>query len=114
MATTRKHIAAAPERVVAVLAEPGNYADWVVGSDTIRDADPPRRLVLHARPLGTAVVTIELEPREGGTEVTMTETAGDPLSRLGINRLTDPLVHTRNVKSLQRLKRFAETGVVKA
>src|SRR5450755_2883734 len=41
MATTRKHIAAAPERVFAVLTEPGNYADWVVGSDTIRDADPP-------------------------------------------------------------------------
>jgi len=40
MATTREHIAAAPERVFAVLAEPGNYADWVVGSDTIRDADP--------------------------------------------------------------------------
>jgi len=44
----------------------------------------------------------------------MTETAGDPLSRLGINRLTDPLVHARNVKSLQRLRRIAETGVVKA
>ena len=147
MATTREHIAAAPERVFAVLAEPGNYADWVVGSDTIRDADPhwpavgsrfyhrvgtgplkvsdhtevidadpPRRLVLHARarPLGTAVVTLELEPREGGTEVTMTETAGDPLSRLGINRLTDPLMHARNMKSLQRLRRIAETGVVKA
>lgn len=147
MATTRQHIAAAPERVFAVLAEPRNYADWVVGSDTIRDADhhwpavgsrfyhrvgtgplkvsdhtevmdadPPRRLVLHARarPLGTAIVTLVLEPRDGGTAVTMTETAGDPLSRLGINRLTDPLVHARNVKSLRRLKRIAETGVVKA
>ena len=147
MATTRQHIAAAPERVFAVLAEPRNYADWVVGSDTIRDADhhwpavgsrfyhrvgtgplkvsdhtevmdadPPRRLVLHARarPLGTAIVTLVLEPRDGGTAVTMTETDGDPLSRLGINRLTDPLVHARNVKSLQRLKRIAETGVVKA
>lgn len=46
--------------------------------------------------------------------MTMTETAGDPLSRLAINRLTDPLVHARNVKSLRRLKRIAETGVVKA
>ncbi len=147
MATNREHIATTPERVFAVLSEPGNYADWVVGSDSIRDADPhwpavgsrfyhrvgtgplkvsdhtevidadpPRRLVLHARarPLGTAVVTLELEPRDGGTEVTMTETAGDPLSRLAINRLTDPLVHARNVKSLQRLRRIAETGAVKA
>jgi hypothetical protein len=72
--------------------------------------------VLHARarPVGTALVTLELETRAGGTAVTMTETAGDPLSRLAINRLTDPLVHARNVKSLRRLKRIAETGVVKA
>ena len=28
-----------PERVWAVLADPGSYAYWVVGSDTIRDAD---------------------------------------------------------------------------
>jgi uncharacterized protein YndB with AHSA1/START domain len=29
-----------PERVWAVLADPQSYAYWVVGSDTIRDADP--------------------------------------------------------------------------
>jgi uncharacterized protein YndB with AHSA1/START domain len=29
-----------PERVWAVLADPQSYADWVVGSDTIRDVDP--------------------------------------------------------------------------
>jgi len=28
-----------PERVFAVLSDPFTYADWVVGSDTIRDAD---------------------------------------------------------------------------
>jgi uncharacterized protein YndB with AHSA1/START domain len=28
-----------PERVFGVLADPFGYADWVVGSDTIRDAD---------------------------------------------------------------------------
>jgi len=29
-----------PERVWAVLADPQAYGHWVVGSDTIRDADP--------------------------------------------------------------------------
>jgi uncharacterized protein YndB with AHSA1/START domain len=129
-----------------VLADPAGYADWVVGSDTIRDADPNwpavgsrfhhrvgvgpfkvndhtevvdvvpnERLVLHARarPVGTALVTLILKRRGDGTYVTMRETAGDPLSRLGINPLTDWLVHLRNVESLRRLKRIAETGVLK-
>lgn len=146
MATTHNQIDAPPERVFAVLADPKSYADWVVGSDAIRDADPnwpavgsrfhhrvgvgplkvndhtevvdvepPRRIVLHARarPAGTALVTLRLEPRDGGTYVTMRETAGDALSHLAINPLTDRLVHMRNVESLRRLKRIAETGVVK-
>ena len=40
MATTRTQIAASPDEVFAVLANPENYGDWVVGSDAIRDADP--------------------------------------------------------------------------
>lgn len=136
-----------PERVFSVLADAQGYADWVVGSDAIRDADahwpavgsrfhhrvgagplkvddhtevvesdPPRKLVLHARarPLGTALVSLSLEPRGAGTEVTMSETAGDVLSHLGINPLTDWLVDLRNRESLRRLKRIAETGVAKS
>ncbi len=146
MATTHLQMNVPPERVFAVLAEPEAYADWVVGSDTIRDADShwpavgsrfhhrvgagplkvddhtevidldsPHKLVLHARarPLGTARVTMLTEPVGGGTYVTMCEEAGDALSRLAINPLTDWLVHLRNRKSLRRLKRIAETGVVK-
>jgi uncharacterized protein YndB with AHSA1/START domain len=137
---------ASPERVFDVLRDPRAYGDWVVGSDTIRDADPhwpgpgsrfhhrvgigpfklndhtevveidpPRRLVLHARarPLGTALVTMLLEAQPGGTRVTMRETAGDLLSRLGINPLTDWIVHLRNRESLRRLARIAETGALK-
>ena len=147
MATSHLHINAPPERVFGVLATPPTYADWVVGSETIRDADPnwpqkgsrlhhrvgvgpfkvndhtevidvdpPHRLVLHARarPVGTALVTLLLEPRDGGTFVTMIEEAGDPLSRLSINRFTDWLVRKRNDVSLRRLERIAETGVVTA
>lgn len=143
MATTHAQIAATPDQVFSALANPENYGDWVVGSDTIRDADPdwpkvgsrfhhrvgfgpfkvrdhtevlavdsPRRLVMHARarPLGTAKVTMLLAECDGGTHVTMVEVAGDRLSRLALNRLTDPLIHLRNVESLRRLKRIVETG----
>ena len=77
------------------------------------DVDPPRRLILHARarPVGTALVALALEPRDGGTYVTMIETGGDPLSRLSINPLTEPLVKRRNDVALCRLERIARTGV---
>jgi uncharacterized protein YndB with AHSA1/START domain len=147
VATTRTLIEATPDRVFDVLADAGSYADWVVGSSVIRDADEswpavgsrfhhkvgvwplrvkdntkviavdrPRRLKIHARarPLGTACVELVLEPQAEGTQVTMHETAGDALSRLAINPLTEWLIHLRNVESLRRLKRIAETGVVKA
>jgi uncharacterized protein YndB with AHSA1/START domain len=141
VATTRVQIAASPAEVFAVLGDPDAYGHWVVGSDTIRDADlswpevgsrfhhrvgfgllklndhtevieadPPNRLVLRARtrPVATAQITLLLTARGHGTEVTMIETAGDPLSRLFLNVFTDPLVHLRNVESLRRLRRIAE------
>jgi uncharacterized protein YndB with AHSA1/START domain len=143
MATTRTHISASPDEVFAVLSNPEHYGDWVVGSDTVRDADPdwpavgsrfyhrvgfgplkindhtevleveaPRCLIMHARarPVGTAKVTMLLAERDDGTAVTMIEVAGDSLSRLALNRLTDPLIHLRNVEALRRLKRIVETG----
>lgn len=146
MATTEAQFSVPPDRVFAVLSDPESYADWVVGSHSVRDADPTwpevgarfyhrvgagpltvsdhtevlavdpsYRLVLRARarPLGTAKVEIVLDPRAGGTHVTMTEVAGDPLSRLALNRLTDLLVHRRNVESLRRLRRISETGILK-
>jgi hypothetical protein len=64
--------------------------------------------------MGTAKVSMKLEPAEGGTCVTMEETAGDPLSRLAINPLTDWLVHLRNKEALRRLARIAEGGTVAA
>jgi uncharacterized protein YndB with AHSA1/START domain len=147
VATTRTVISATPERVFEVLSDPETYADWVVGSSEIRDADPgwpavgsrfhhsvgvwplrvkdntkviavdrPFRLKMHARarPLGTACVEMVLAGEGTGTQVTMHETAGDTLSLVAINPLTEWLVHLRNVEALRRLKRIAETGVVKA
>ena len=76
----------------------------------VLEHEPPSRLVLRAktRPFGTARVDLGLVAEGPGTRVSMTEIAGDAPSRVLLNRLSDPLVHARNVRSLQRLKRLAE------
>ena len=40
MATNERFMMAPPEAVWAVLADPGGYAYWVVGSKLVRDAEP--------------------------------------------------------------------------
>ena len=40
MARNQRLMPVSPERVFSVLADPESYGHWVVGSDTIRDADP--------------------------------------------------------------------------
>lgn len=73
-------------------------------------SNPPYRLELQAkaRPLGTARVTMLLEPRGAGTNVTMIEDPGDLLTKVVFNPLTHVLVRGRNVESLRRLKALAE------
>jgi uncharacterized protein YndB with AHSA1/START domain len=77
----------------------------------VLDVAPPYLIELKAkaRPFGTARVRLVLTPRgPGTTDVTMIEEAGDALSRVVFNPLTDVLVRARNTKSLQRLKRLSE------
>jgi uncharacterized protein YndB with AHSA1/START domain len=76
----------------------------------VLEHEPPSKLVLRAktRPFGTARVELRLAAEGAGTRVRMTEVAGDAPSRIVFNRLSDPLVHARNVRSLQRLRRIAE------
>jgi len=141
VARNQRRIPVSPERVFAVLSDPDTYGHWVVGSDTIRDADegwpavgtrlhhrvgfgflkvndhtevlamePDRLIELHAkaRPLGTARVRITLERGDGdGTLVTMEESAGDRLTRLLLNPVTEFLLRRRNEISLRRLERLA-------
>jgi hypothetical protein len=66
------------------------------------------KLLVKARPLSRAYVTLRLRTRAGGTRVTMDEHAADGRSRLLFNPLTDPLVRLRNRTSLRRLKALAE------
>ena len=76
----------------------------------VLEVDQPRKLILKAkaRPLGTAIVDLTLEPEGTGTRVTMREDPGDTLSAFVFNPLTHLLVRGRNVESLERLKRLAE------
>ncbi len=77
---------------------------------TVIAARPPYRIELKAkaRPLGTARVTMLMQPRGTGTNVTMLEDPGDVVTKLVFNPLTHLLVRGRNVESLRRLKELAE------
>ena len=79
-------------------------------STSILEIDPPRRLLLRARarPTGIAHVSLDLEARDGGTHVSISEWPVEGLAARLHNPLQDKLVQIRNVESLRRLKRLAE------
>jgi uncharacterized protein YndB with AHSA1/START domain len=101
--------------------EPGAKFHHAVGFGplTIRDhtesvaSEPPNRLVLkaRARPAGTALVTVIVDPERDGSRVTLIEDPGDPFTKLIFNPLTHLLVRGRNTASLERLKDLAERPV---
>ena len=86
-----------------------------VGPFTVDDhtcslqARAPRLLRLRAkgRPLGTARVTLELTPKDGGTLVRMTETPDGPAAVLSYNPLVHLFTKARNAESLMRLEELA-------
>ena len=90
---------------------------------SVRACDRPGRLELlvRARPLTQAVVTLHLREDAGGTRIEMDEHPADRRSKLlFFNRLTEPLLRLRNAESLRRLKALAEgaepipTGILPA
>ena len=97
---------------------PGTTFDHAVGvgpltlpdATTVLAAERPHRLemLVRARPLTVAVVTLRLRAEAGGTRVEMDERPADLRSRLFMNPLTDPLFRLRNHESLRRLKALAE------
>ncbi len=76
----------------------------------VLEVDQPRKLILKAkaRPLGTAIVDMTMEPEDGGTRVTMREDPGDKVTAFVFNPLVHLLTRGRNAESLRRLKRLAE------
>ena len=141
MATNERFMAVPPQAVWDVLADPGGYGYWVVGSKLIRDADagagprparasttrsasgplklsdhtvaleaePPRRFKLRAkgRPVGTATVTLEMTPRDGGTLVRITENPDGVFALMTLNPAVHVLTKLRNAESLMRLEELA-------
>ena len=140
MATNERFMAVPPQAVWDVLADPGGYGYWVVGSKVIRDAepewpapgskfhhtigvgrltlsdhtvaleaDPPRLLKLRAkgRPAGTATVTMELQPRAGGTLVRMSENPDGVYAPMALNPVVHIATKLRNAESLMRLEELA-------
>jgi uncharacterized protein YndB with AHSA1/START domain len=73
------------------------------------EADPPRMLKLRAkgRPVGTATVTMELEPRDGGTLVRISERPDGVYSPMALNPVVHLTTKLRNAESLMRLEELA-------
>jgi hypothetical protein len=73
------------------------------------EAEPPRLLRMRAkgRPLGTARITMQMTPRDGGTLVRMTETPEGPTAILALNPVVHLLTKARNSESLMRLEELA-------
>ncbi len=101
----------------ATWPSPGSKIHHTVGLGPIEisdhteslEADEPRRLQLRAkgRPLGTAKVTLEMAPKDGGTIVRITENPDGvfrPLAFLPPLQLFSAL---RNAESLMRLEELA-------
>ena len=65
------------------------------------------RIRAKARPLGTATVTMEMSPRDGGTVVRMTESADGPGWLLDLNPVFWLFTKARNAESLMRLEELA-------
>jgi uncharacterized protein YndB with AHSA1/START domain len=85
---------APPERVWQVLADPYSYGDWVVGSDTIRGADPEwpaKGSKLHHR-VGVGPIKVD-----DNTEVLESE----PPRRLVLQARARPLGTARVVLELE-------------
>ncbi|MFT4212284.1 MAG: SRPBCC family protein [Microbacterium sp.] len=79
---------------------------------TVREYDPPRRVVLRAkgRPLGEAQVTIDVRPRGEGCVVRLQEHAVAGPGALIPAALLDLPLHRRNAETLRRLAYLAEGG----
>lgn len=71
---------------------------------------PPQRLelVVKARPLPDASITIDLESTEDGTRLTLEERPASSALTLAMWPLGHLLIRLRNRESLRRLKRLAE------
>ena len=73
------------------------------------EADPPHRLKIRAkgRPIGTASVTLEMRPKDGGTVVEIKENPDGPYRPLAFFPPMQLFTVVRNAESLMRLEELA-------
>jgi uncharacterized protein YndB with AHSA1/START domain len=140
MANNTIHVDAPPQSVYDVLCDPRQYANWVVGASTTRgfegawpepgsllhhtqmlvirdttqvlEVEPLRRLVLEARarPVVVSRVELSLHAESDGTRVVLEEYATGGLLAPLPRRLSDAVLHLRNMVCVRRLKCLAEIG----
>jgi uncharacterized protein YndB with AHSA1/START domain len=101
----------------ATWPQPGSRFHHTVGAGPLSVRDHTESLEAHrpallrlrakARPLGTAQVTMEMTPQDGGTRVRMTENPDGLTSWLTLNPLLHLLTRGRNAESLMRLEELA-------
>ncbi len=87
------------------------YGPLTLGDDTVCERSERPNLIelrARARPLGTAIVRLDLRPEDRGTRVRMREDPGDALSAFVFTPLMHLLVRRRNSESLRRLAALAE------
>jgi hypothetical protein len=75
-------------------------------------ASPPRSIALlaHARPFGVAAVTVGVRPAPGErSRLAIREEPAPGSGAWWIKRLADPAMFVRNIVSLRRLKKLAES-----
>jgi uncharacterized protein YndB with AHSA1/START domain len=97
---------------------PGSKFHHTIGAGPIKiadhtvaiDSEPPRLLRLRAkgRPAGTATVTLEMIPEDGGTLVRMTENPDGVFALLSLNPVVHLITLGRNSESLMRLEELAQ------
>jgi uncharacterized protein YndB with AHSA1/START domain len=97
--------------------QPGSRFHHTVGIRPLRVSDHTEslearrpsllRMRAKARPVGTARVTMTLEPLDGGTRVRMTENPDGLTGWLSLNPFVQLLVKARNAESLMRLEELA-------
>ena len=101
----------------AAFPEPGTKFHHTIGfgpltlddHTEVLDAQPPSLLRLRAkgRPLGTATVTLRMQPKDGGTEVEISENPDGVYSFLAFNPAVHLVTKARNAESLMRLEELA-------
>lgn len=84
----------------------------VEDSTEVEAVDTNRRLRLEARvrPIGVAEVEFTLDPAGQGTLVTMNETVRSPLPLRMLNPALAPIIRSRNLATLKKLKAIVESG----